>query len=121
MFLPSIELLIVILDIEEGVVSYSRNDIDDEVSYSVILYLNTNDEVIENYSINIHTLAHKCKEWLLIKNFVVDIYSFNFAFNNETEHRIKLLQGAKEIYYNDSCLDSEPEAIFKACQFILDI
>ena len=65
---------------------------------------------------NIYELAHKCKEWAYERDFY--IYSiFTFAGegacyvtkDNEIQKRLATFAG-----------DSEPEAIFKACQWILD-
>ena len=72
-------------------------------------------------NINIYELAHMCKEWTLLKGYYFSIYSFNFSFNTEQEHRIRLLLGNEVVYWgNDSCNETEPEAIFQACQWIRD-
>ena len=74
-----------------------------------------------NEYINIYELANKCKEWALSEGYYFSIYSFNFSCNTEQEHRIRLLLGNEVVYWgNDSCNETEPEAIFKACQWILD-
>ena len=71
--------------------------------------------------INIYELAHRCKEWALLKGYYFSIYSFNFSFNTEQEHKVRLLLGNEVVYWgNDSCEETEPEAIFKACQWIID-
>ena len=65
-------------------------------------------------AINIHELAHKCKEWAFQHNFIV---------NSELHYH----KGCCSIYdSNGDCLngkgifeDTEPEAIFKACEWIL--
>ncbi len=79
-------------------------------------------EIGNNYDeINIYELAHKCKEWALSLGYVFSIYSFNFSFNTEQEHRVRLLIGNEVVYWgNDSCDETEVEAIFKACQWILE-
>ena len=66
-----------------------------------------------------HKVAHMCKEWVLSKGYYFSIYSFNFSFNTEQEHRIRLLIGNEVVYWgDDSCEETEPEAIFKATQWI---
>lgn len=63
-------------------------------------------------AIDIYELAHKCKEWALKQGY--DIYSS--------------VNGIAETYLSDgnfeslgaNIADTEPEAIFKACQWILD-
>ena len=66
--------------------------------------------------INIYELANKCKEWA----YEIDFYIYSiFTFAGE---------GACYVTKDDEILkrlatfagDSEPEAIFKACQWILD-
>ena len=75
----------------------------------------------ENGFINIYELAHKCKQWALNQEYYFSVYSFNFSGNTEQEHRIRLLKGNNIAYYgNDSCSETEQEAIFKACQWILE-
>lgn len=71
--------------------------------------------------INKYKFAYMCKEWALRQGYYFSIYSFNFSDNTEQEHRIRLLIGNDIVYSgNDSCQESEVEAIFKACQWILD-
>lgn len=86
------------------------------------IYPNKEDEPSEYiFPINIYELAHMCKEWALSEGYYFSIYSFNFSCNTEQEHRIRLLLGNEVVYWgNDSCNETEPEAIFQACQWILD-
>lgn len=60
-------------------------------------------------SMNIHELAHKCKEWAMKQGIVLEIMLKNYC-------QIK-------IWYTEITIveaDTEPEAIFKAAQWILD-
>ncbi len=63
--------------------------------------------------INIHELAHKCKEWAIKDDYFIDS-SINgvcaMAIISTKEGQV----GRNHI------MDSEPEAIFKACQWIKD-
>ena len=74
-----------------------------------------------NEYINIYELAHLCKQWALKQGYYFSTYSFNFDSNTEQEHRIRLLIGNDVVYFgDDSNMETEVEAIFKACQWILD-
>ena len=106
------ELLSVVLGLHCGIKSIKNSE--------VIYWFDCIGEIRE-HSINIYELSHKCKEWALLKGYYFSIYSFNFSFNTEQEHRIRLLLGNEVVYWgNDSCEETEPEAIFKACQWIID-
>lgn len=77
-------------------------------------------------SMNIYQLAHKCKEWALTKNCSIEstfrntiglawvVYTVKYdgydRFGFKREHT----------YKQEFHADTEPEAIFKACQWILD-
>ena len=66
--------------------------------------------------VNIYELAHKCKEWAYNNNYYV--YSI-FAFGGEGWSYITHTDNiSKRLSSFDT--DSEPEAIFKACQWILE-
>ena len=84
---------------------------------------NRNEDIsgVDYLKINIYELAHKCKEWVLKQGYYFSTYSFNFDSNTEQEHRIRLLIGNDVVYFgNDSSMETEVEAIFNACQWILD-
>ena len=71
-------------------------------------------------SINIYELAFKYKEWVLSKGYYFSIYSFNFSANTEQEHRVRLLIGNDVVYWgNDSCEETEVEAIILASEWVL--
>ena len=73
-----------------------------------------------NAYINIYELASKLKEWLLSKGYYFSIYSFNFSGNTEQEHRVRLLIGNDVVYWgNDSCEETEVEAIILASEWVL--
>ena len=68
--------------------------------------------------INIYELAHKCKEWAKSKGFFI----LSGYDNTETPEAI-----INHIYSESGCCcdgafeaDTEPDAIFKACQWMLD-
>ncbi len=72
-------------------------------------------------NINIYELAHKCKEWAFSYKFDFEIIRIknvkNYGKIFIRIHTIHTNQcNGKEFYP----FDREPEAIFKACQWILD-
>lgn len=75
------------------------------------------------YEINIHELAHKCKEWANTKGYWVHSHGC-WTLNGDKY----IESGSAFISLNSDIpnelfrikLDTEPEAIFKACQWILN-
>jgi len=65
-------------------------------------------------SINIYELAHKCKEWAKRTGFMIESDNMNEARVYPTDENGWILK--KEIEFLE---DSEPEAVFKACEWIL--
>ena len=73
-----------------------------------------------NEYINIYELAHKCKEWAYIQGYV--IFS-KIRLNSSYASCYFDIIGKHDYeddYHNDFRAECEPEAIFKACQWILD-
>lgn len=78
-----------------------------------------------NKGINIYELAHKCKEWAVSKRY--SLYSgYDKLINKYGVYVNLLLLGDDEstiggwdteIYF---IANTEPEAIFKACQYIME-
>ena len=58
---------------------------------------------------NIYELAHKCKEWALTEGFIIYSSCKSASIYKDLEY-----------LYGASNEPTEPEAIFKACQWILD-
>lgn len=63
-------------------------------------------------SINIYELAHKCKEWAISKGFITH------SVRNLKEYVVYLSGDFREPSDDFRC-NSEPEAIIKACEWIL--
>lgn len=63
--------------------------------------------------INIYELAHKCKEWAISKGYITD------SIRNLKEY-VVCLSGDRKESSDDFRAKTEPEAIFKATQWILD-
>lgn len=110
----SVELLSEVLDREIFNVEIS-NDIKNRPD----VYFNDYED-----DINIHELAHKCKEWAIKQEFVDTISSLQFR---EEYYKEDLYDGRACVFYADKETPpmifeegSEIEAIFKACEWILD-
>ena len=67
---------------------------------------------IKLQNINIHELAHKCKEWANSQGYGLSVHT------SEISGYIVEINYAFDI--TDFHNTSEPEAIFKACQWVLD-
>lgn len=70
------------------------------------------------FTINIHELTYKCKEWAYKYGFEIAAYRVqdSIEYRCLVGHNTINFNGTKSGYY----AESEPEAIFKACQWILD-
>ena len=64
----------------------------------------------KDYIINIYELAHKCKEWS--KD---EVYYLESGYINGAVCRVYLDLEDMKIFW----ADTEPEAVFKACEWIL--
>lgn len=115
--LPSKELL-------SAVLGYEANIIDDNGTLFVLTrygaFYEDKWENDKNHpkGINIYELAHKCKEWAgwhdLKKWYQLQSGQFISASTWECELRLQ------DKFIDIFQADSEPEAIFKACQYILE-
>lgn len=104
--LPSKELLSEVLDKGKG----SITKIEYNPSKTIVEY-----EQLERYwnSINTYELAHKCKEWAISKGWVLH------EVRNLKEYIIYFSGDFREPS-NDFRANTEPEAIFKACEWIME-
>ncbi len=66
--------------------------------------------------INIHELAHKCKEWAKTKGYAM----FSAVTKNKAICLYDLWNKPIDSYEKLSKAPTEPEAVFKACQWIKD-
>ena len=67
--------------------------------------------------INIYELVHKCKEWAKLKHFIdIDSHSGCARWGAEAVSH----NGRPSVFYEQVFIGrTEPEAIFKACEYIL--
>ena len=89
------------------------------------LFYRTNDEAtIRRYSpylpsINIYELAHKCKEWASINSYALESsVHMQPKRSSVAGCQIHWRYETEDLPYFEA--DTEPEAIFKACEWILD-
>lgn len=104
------ELLSVVLGLYCGIKSIKNSE--------VIYWFDCIGEIRE-YSINIYELAHKCKEWALSKGYIINSGATTSNDWSSTIYKvIKENPYIKELSHTWG--QSENEAIFRACQWILD-
>lgn len=71
-----------------------------------------------NHTINIYELAHKCKEWITSKDYYLSTF-IDFGVDNYF-CKIKWFNSEYIIQNKKFIADTEPEAVFKAAQWVLD-
>ena len=106
------KLLSEVLEINENLIS------DASIDEFECRYYDVEDD--KYYSCNIYELAHKCKEWALSKGYILmskprtssSFATCVFCKNGKCNYEDDL--------WNDFRADTEPEAIFKACQWIMN-
>ena len=89
-------------------------------SKNIIVHYDKGMPLMYDDSINIYELANKCKEWALSKDYYLRAeQGINYYDNLQWTCflNINMDDGAEYIDYWNS---TEPEAIFKACQWILE-
>ena len=79
-----------------------------------ITYMPSEDSIKSRWMpINIYEFAHKCKEWAYLQyGIIIQSYLYNGKW------RVDILKGIEidEFFKN---INSEPEAIIKACEWVL--
>ena len=93
--------------------------------------ITTEDRYIGLIGINIHELAHKCKEWAYEQGYHIFVYRVRghmfelLVTDNSTDCQNSNLydrvsKDKRGINMHSYEIPTEPEAIFKACQWILE-
>lgn len=67
-------------------------------------------------TINLYELSHRCKEWATSKGFI--ILTYGEAYYNVDVHYRSNKSKFGNLAFSETDLE-EPEAVFKACEFIL--
>ena len=115
----------------------SKELISEVLNYEVDAFLGINKNEIDytccrdenegyiDISINLYEFAFKCKEWAYIKGFIVEIGVHPIIKQNRNDrdyfYAIKTLNGELLKKSNvDEVMKSEPTAIIKACNWILE-
>lgn len=99
MMLPSKELLSEVLSIDViGNMKYS--------DYVLYVDIDVSTPTTRTVGINIYELAHKCKEWAFINGYTI--------WSNFKLTQIQNQYGSYELEVKGT----EPEAIFKACEWV---
>lgn len=102
------ELLSAVLGLHCGIKSIKNSE--------VIYWFDCIGEIRE-HSINIYELAHKCKEWAVIRQF------YNVASLLDYTGHTCIIRQDPMTFINTELrfrAGTEPEAIFRACQWILN-
>lgn len=85
------------------------------------IYPNKENEPSEyTFPINIYELAHKCKEWAWKNKILLIVSPQGNTFNQPPFYKVRVLSNGKEVMVFTDLQLTEPEAIFKSCQWILD-
>ena len=74
-----------------------------------------NEELHDGCGINIYELAHKCKELALSK-----LYTLTSGNNHLISMSCSIRRTLTDDDWTDFYSDTEPEAIFKACEWIME-
>lgn len=115
--LPSKELFIEVLNIK---IENIKKSVDDFSLYGVVIenemaYLRNKNTLFDLEEICIYKLAYKCKEWAIKKEFIVTSQINTYASYSYI--------GLDELYggfIKEFEANTEPEAIFKACEWIME-
>ena len=92
----------------------TENLSDDFISDIIDNYIIFADDGECMFEVNIYEFAYKCKEWAYLQyGIIIQSYLYNGKW------RVDILKGIEidEFFKN---IDSEPEAIFKACNWVLE-
>jgi len=100
------KLLLEVLDYPNGIVNFGLYD-------NEVMVLSTTACHDDIY--NVYELAHLCKVWAKAVGYMIESDNSNECRVYPTDENGWILK--KEIEFIE---DSEPEAIFKACEFILE-
>ena len=87
--------------------------------YNGIVNINNQPPYAKELNINIYELAHKCKEWAYSQGYI--LFS-KIRLNSSLASCYFDTMGKHDYedgYHNDFRAETEPEAIFKACEWIL--
>ena len=120
MLLPSKELISEVLNIELACKEYIANEIIrfDTKANEVVYFTKTMRWGDVAKRINIYELASKCKEWAKLKHFIdIDSHPGCARWGAKAVSH----NGKPSVFYEQVFIGrTEPEAIFKACEYIME-
>ena len=74
--------------------------------------------------INIYELAHKCREWALSEGYIIEVGVHPTIKKDRSDrdyfYKITTDRGQILVSKFDEIIKTEPEAIFKACELVLE-
>ena len=86
-----------------------------------LLYMCKNDGMIDyEYEYNIYELAHKCKEWASTKGYILFSKTRLSSSLASCYFDVMGFHDYEDDFKNDFRAESEQQAVFDACQWILD-
>ena len=78
----------------------------------------------KDYILNIYELAHKCKEWAFDKGYIIEagVHPTIKKDRSDRDYFYKITTDRGQILVSkfDEIIKTEPEAIFKACELVLE-
>lgn len=120
MILPSKELLSEVLNRRKPIGKIKQ------VANKIRWYENLDGECSDYMDINIYELAHKCKEWALNQSFCLMSCMHDNGKYNSNYYICEILTpnfGGSSLFnilHKTTDGTTEPEVIFKACEWILE-
>ena len=102
------ELLVAVLNIKNKI---THIDMSVNNRYVYCYFLTDKDYLAKERKVDTYELMHKCKEWALNKGYQINSWINGCSIFFSDTH---------EPYLVNYEAESEPEAVYKACEFILN-
>lgn len=95
--------------------------IDETVDAGTIILIRDEEEIEINEFINIYELAHKCKEWAVLQGYnVTSKVTIRGGRSCKTQSIATARLTTDTSVFKVYGANTEPQSIFKACQWIMD-
>lgn len=113
------ELLEVVLNQEFSIIDINTHSDYKFIAENIIKYYPA--ESTNWIDINIYELANKCKEWAVNQGYIIIVEPYDYTEDNTFSGTYWWIRRKEDNYGCPNCgaNKSEPEAIFKACEWIL--
>ena len=100
-------------EVLEVVVDTNIQYIDNVIMYGEMI----SDTQCEISQINIYELVHKCKKWIKLNEYIFSLYHYK----DTVAISLRSIYNKNHKYTSPAMsIQTEPEAIFKACEWILN-